>query len=193
MSVVLALALGVSSGLNPYVTVAITSIVAARSDLLTPGPAFTFVASTGMFVGALLLLPIDIFADKFPGSGGLMDRVGWLLRPIAGGIVGGAALATGGPGVILGVALGAGAALATHALRLRTRRRVQWRMLGFGRIVFGAYGDFGSGIVAMIALLTPPLGLAIAASLLVAALLVDRRWGGEAPSAESQEAVERSR
>ncbi len=182
MSVVLALALGISSGLNPYVTVAITSVVAARSDLLTPAPAFAFVASTGMFVGALLLLPIDIFADKFPGSGGLMDRVGWVLRPVAGGIVGGAAMAVAGPGVILGVALGAVAALATHALRLRTRRRVQWRMLGFGRIVFGAYGDFGSGIVAMIALLVPPLGLAIAAGLLIAALLVDRRWGGEAPT-----------
>ena len=91
-------------------------------------------------------------------------------------------MATGGPGVILGVALGAVAALATHALRLRTRRRVEWRMLGFGRIVFGAYGDFGSGIVAMIALLTPPLGLAIAASLVIAAVLVDRRWGGEAPT-----------
>ncbi len=182
MSVVLALALGISSGLNPYVTVAITSVVAARSDLLTPAPAFAFVASTGMFVGALLLLPIDIFADKFPRSGGLMDRVGWVLRPVAGGIVGGAAMAVAGPGVILGVALGAVAALATHALRLRTRRRVQWRMLGFGRIVFGAYGDFGSGIVAMIALLVPPLGLAIAASALIAALLVDRRWGGEEPT-----------
>ena len=87
--------------------------------------------------------------------------------------------------MILGLALGAGAALATHALRLRTRRRVQWRMLGFGRIVFGAYGDFGSGIVAMIALLTPPLGLAIAGSLLAAAVLVDRRWGGDAPVADS--------
>ena len=182
MSLVLALALGISSGLNPYVTLAIASIVAARSDLLTPAPAFAFVASTGMFLGALLLLPIDVFADKFPGSGGLMDRVGWVLRPVAGGIVGGAAIVGGGPGLILGIALGAGAALATHALRLRTRRRVQWRMLGFGRIVFGAYGDFGSGIVAMIALLTPPLGLAIAASLLVAALLVDRRWGGDAPT-----------
>ena len=88
MSLVLALALGISSGLNPYVTVAIASIVAARSDLLTPAPAFAFVASTGMFLGALLLLPIDVFADKFPGSGGLMDRVGWVLRPVAGGIVG---------------------------------------------------------------------------------------------------------
>ena len=184
MSLVLALALGISSGLNPYVTVAIASIVAARSDLLTPAPAFAFVASTGMFLGALLLLPIDVFADKFPGSGGLMDRVGWVLRPVAGGIVGGAAMATAGPGVILGLALGAVAALATHALRLRTRRRVQWRMLGFGRIVFGAYGDFGSGIVAMIALLTPPLGLAIAGSLLAAAVLVDRRWGGDAPVAD---------
>ena len=55
MSLVLALALGISSGLNPYVTVAIASIVAARSDLLTPAPAFAFVASTGMFLGALLL------------------------------------------------------------------------------------------------------------------------------------------
>ena len=185
MSLVLALALGISSGLNPYVTVAIASIVAARSDLLTPAPAFAFVASTGMFLGALLLLPIDVFADKFPGSGGLMDRVGWVLRPVAGGIVGAAAIAGGGPGVILGLALGAGAALATHALRLRTRRRVQWRMLGFGRIVFGAYGDFGSGIVAMIALLAPPLGLAIALGLLVTAAAVDRRWGGDAPVAES--------
>ncbi len=184
MSLVLALALGISSGLNPYVTVAIASIVAARSDLLTPAPAFAFVASTGMFLGALLLLPIDVFADKFPGSGGLMDRVGWVLRPVAGGIVGAAAIAGGGPGVILGLALGASAALVTHALRLRTRRRVQWRMLGFGRIVFGAYGDFGSGIVAMVALLTPPLGLIIAASLLVTALLVDRRWGGDAPVAD---------
>ena len=34
----------------------------------------------------------------------------------------------------------------------------------------------------MIALLTPPLGLAIAASLVTAALLVDRRWGGEEPT-----------
>ncbi len=173
--------LGVAAGLNPYVTVALTALFAWRSDLVTANPAFAFVGTGGMFVIALLLLPIDLFADKFPGSGGLMDRVGWVLRPVAGGLVGATVVPDNVGAVIAGLLLGAAAAAGTHRLRLYLRSRLQWRMLGFGRLVFGAYGDFASGIVAAVVLLSAPIGAAIAALVLGAAVLVDRRWGAVEP------------
>jgi hypothetical protein len=163
------------------VTVAITAIVALRSNLLDVATPFEFVATSGMVLAALLVLPIDLFADKFPGSGGLMDRAGWVIRPLAGAMLGGAVIAEGGPAILGGMALGLLGAALTHGLRLYVRGRVQWRLLGFGRIVFGAYGDFGSGIVALVAILSPPLGAAIAVMVLAAALAVDRRWGGPEP------------
>ena len=181
MPFVLAPVLGVATGLNPYVTVAITAVVAWRSDLLDVATPFEFVATSGMFLVALLVLPIDLFADKFPGSGGLMDRAGWVIRPLAGAMLGGAVIADGGPAIFVGMVLGLLGASLTHGLRLRVRDRVQWRLLGFGRIVFGAYGDFGSGIVALLAILAPPLGAAIAVLVLAAALAVDRQWGGPEP------------
>ncbi len=178
MDFLLAGVLGTSAGLNPYVTLAITALVAwRRPGLLTVSEPFEFVATITVFVVALLLLPIDLFADKLPASGGLMDRAGWILRPAAGGIVGGAVIAAAGPTVIAGLALGAIAAAAVHGLRLRVRDRVQGRLLGFGRIVFGAYGDLASGMLALLAILSPPLGAALAALILGAAALVDRRWG----------------
>ena len=181
MGFVLAIALGVAVGLNPYVAVAITALVAWRSDLLTPSAGFEFVDTLATFVVALGLLPIDLFADKFPRSGGLMDRIGWVLRPAVGGMVGGMVIGATGPGVAVGVALGAVIAAAAHGLRLYVRQRVQWRLLGFGHLVFGAYGDLGSGLVALLALLSPPLGLAVAALIVGTAVLVERRWGGLAP------------
>ncbi len=177
MPFVLAAALGVAVGLNPYVTVAIVSLIAWRTDLLVASDPFVFVATSGVFVIALLLLPIDLFADKFPGSGGLMDSIGWIIRPVAGGVLGGTVM-TGGPGAIVGgVVLGAIVAAGSHALRLRVRRRLQWRLFGFGRIVLGAYGDLSSGIVALLAVLSPPLGIVIATLIIAAAAVAERRWG----------------
>ena len=182
MDFMLAAVLGVAAGLNPYVTVSITAVVAMRSTLLVTSAPFAFVGTAPTLVAAMLLLPVDLFADKFPGSGGLMDRAGWILRPVAGGMLGGAVIGAGGGAIVAGVALGAVAAAAMHGLRLRVRHRVQWRLLGFGRIVFGAYGDFSSGIVALLAILSPPLGLAIAVTLIGAAIAVERRWGTQAPT-----------
>ena len=134
-----------------------------------------------VFLIALLLLPIDLFADKFPGSGGLMDRVGWVLRPVAGGLAGAAVMPDHPAAIIGGLALGAVGAAAIHGLRLHLRRRLQWRMLGFGRLVLGAYADFTSGIVAAVVLLTAPAGAVITALALAAALLANRRWGAVEP------------
>ena len=107
-----------------------------------------------------------------------MDRAGWLLRPAVGGLLGGVIVVGDvSNGMVVGVALGGFAALLTHALRLRIRRRVQPRLLGFGRVVVGAYGNFGSGIVTMIAFMYPPLGLAIAIGVLLVAAVADYRWG----------------
>ena len=178
MSFVLMLGIGVASGLNPYVVVAITAIVASRSDLWTPVPEFEFIGLNLVLGTALLLLLIDVFADKFHWSGQWMDRAGWLLRPAAGGLLGGVIVVGDvSNGMVVGVALGGFAALLTHALRLRIRRRVQPRLLGFGRVVVGAYGNFGSGIVTMIAFMYPPLGLAIAIGVLLVAAVADYRWG----------------
>ena len=178
MDFLLAASLGTATGLNPYVTVAITALVAWRnSSLLIVGEPFNFVGTPTMFMVALLLLPIDLFADKFPGSGGLMDRFGWIVRPLSGGILGGAVITATGPNVIAGLFLGAAAAALVHGLRLRVRRRVQWRLFGFGRIVFGAYSDLASGILTMLAILSAPLGATIAAVILGTAAFVDHHWG----------------
>ena len=61
------------------------------------------------------------------------------------------------------------------------RERIQERMLGFGRIVIGAYGDFGSGIITMVAILSPPAGLTIAMGMIGLALFADNRWGQSQP------------
>lgn len=179
--------LGVAAGLNPYVTVALTSLFAWRSDFVTPNPAFEFVGTSAVFLIALLLLPIDLFADKFPGSGGLMDRVGWVLRPVAGGLAGAAVMPDHPAAIIGGLLLGAAAAAGIHGLRLHLRRRLQWRMLGFGRLVLGAYADLTSGIVAAVVLLTAPAGAVIAALAVAGALLADRRWGAVEPAADSSD------
>lgn len=176
MSFVLALALGVSSGLNPYVTVAITMIVAARSDLLKITLLDPVSANT-IVVVALVLLPLDIFGDKFSATGRLVDRIGWVVRPAVGGVLGGIVLATSDSGIAIGLSLGATAGLLTYGLRLRIRERIQDRLLGFGRIVIGAYGDFGSGIITMAAILWPPAGLAIAIGMISLAIFIDYRWG----------------
>lgn len=173
--------LGVAAGLNPYVTVALTALFAWRSDFLTPNPAFEFVGTSAVFLIALLLLPIDLFADKFPGSGGLMDRVGWVLRPVAGGLAGAAVMPDHPAAIVGGLVLGAAAAAAIHGLRLHLRQRLQWRMLGFGRVVLGAYSDLTSGIVAAVVLLAAPAGAVIAVLALAGALLADRRWGAVEP------------
>jgi hypothetical protein len=180
MSLVLAVALGVSSGLNPFVTIAITMIVAARSDLLKitlPDP----VSANTIVVVALVLLPLDIFGDMFSATGRLVDRIGWVVRPTVGGALGGIVLATSGTGIAIGLSLGATAGLVTYGLRLRIRQRVQGRMLGFCRIVIGAYGNFGSGIITMVAILWPPAGLAIAIGMISLAIFIDHRWGRTKP------------
>ena len=177
MPFVLAAALGVAVGLNPYVTVAIVSLLALRTDLVVASDPFAFVATSGVFVVALLLLPIDLFADKFPSSSGWMDRASWVIRPAAGGMLGGTVMTGELGAIVVGVVLGAIVAGGSHALRVRVRQRLQWRLFGFGRIVLGAYGDLSSGMVALLAVLSPPLGIVIAALIIAVAAVADRRWG----------------
>ncbi|MBM4437271.1 MAG: DUF4126 family protein, partial [Actinobacteria bacterium] len=92
MGVVLALALGAAAGLNPYVTAAIAAVVAMDGRYFQPNPGLGFVATPAFLIVALALLPVDLFADKFRRSGGLMDRVSWLVRPLTGAALGGAAM-----------------------------------------------------------------------------------------------------
>ena len=58
-------------------------------------------------------------------------------------------------------------------------------MLGFGRLVLGAYADLTSGIVAAVVLLSAPAGAVIAVLALAGAILADRRWGAVEPVASA--------
>ena len=174
--------LGTAAGLNPYVTTALTALFGWRTELVTPNPSFAFVATSGTFFVAMLLLPLDLLADKFPGSGRHMDRIGWFIRPVAGGIVGATVTPDHIGALVGGLILGSAASAGTHRLRMYLRGRLQWRMLGFGRLVFGAYSDMSSGIIAAVVLISAPIGTVCCSLALIAVLLADRRWGDVEPT-----------
>ena len=170
-----AFGLAAAAGLNAYIPL---FLISASARYLPAGwfvlsPQFAFVRSDWFFGLVLVLLVIEILADKIPVVDHANDVVQTLIRPAAGAV-----LFAAGSGAIthldprLALALGFLAAGAVHGLKAAFRPVVSATTGGTGNAVVSAVEDVISFTVTVIALLSPLLVLVV----LIAGPLAGLRW-----------------
>jgi uncharacterized membrane protein len=156
------LGLALPAGLNawlPFLILALADRFSSAVDLAEP---FDFISSTPGIIIILLLLPIELVADKIPGLDHVSDIVHTAIRPVAGAILAAAiADASGDLDAWIGGLIGVTGAGAVHAAKMSTRPVVTVSTGGVGNPVVSLIEDVIATISSLVAVFLPMLLLIV--------------------------------
>ena len=159
-----AFGLSASAGLNAYIPLLTVALTARFTNLIELTEPFD-ILTNGWVIGALVvLLVIEVLADKIPAVDHLNDVVGTVVRPIAGAVLFAAAA-----GNVLGfldprIAAIAGFMTAgvTHGAKATARPMVTATTAGVGNPVVSTLEDVAALLTSIVAILAPVLiGMAL--------------------------------
>jgi uncharacterized membrane protein len=119
----LALLIGVVSGLRSVTAPAVVAWAAHRNWLNLHNTVLSFMASTAAVAIFTLLALVELVADKLPSTPSRTKPVGLIARIVLGGLSGAAVAVSGAESIVLGAVLGAvgGVAGAFAGYEVRTR------------------------------------------------------------------------
>ena len=156
------LGLALPAGLNawlPFLVLALADRFSSTIDLAAP---YDFISSTPGIIIILLLLPIELIADKIPGLDHVSDLVHTAIRPVAGAILAAAvADASGDLDAWIGGLVGLTGAGVTHAAKMSVRPVVTVSTGGVGNPVVSLIEDVTAAISSLVAVFLPLLLLIV--------------------------------
>ncbi|MDO9556550.1 MAG: DUF4126 domain-containing protein [Coriobacteriia bacterium] len=173
MELLTALGLSVPAGLNAYIPLLAVAL-AQRFGWLELREPFDLLGSWWVIGIIIVLLIVEILADKIPAVDSVNDAIQTVVRPAAGGLV---AVAASGNAtnvspwlfVIAGIVLAGG----VHVVKATARPAVNVSTVGIGAPIVSAVEDVGAVMMSVIAIAAPYfVGLA----LLLLAVLMWRFW-----------------
>lgn len=156
IDILAAFGLSSSAGLNAYLPVLITGLLARYTDLLSLSEPWDALEKPWVLLVIAVLLLIEITADKIPVIDTINDLVQSLIRPAAGALLFAASsnaisdLNTG-LALILGLLVAGG----VHTAKTAARPVVTASTAGTGNAVVSAGEDAVSAIVAVTAIVVP--------------------------------------
>jgi uncharacterized membrane protein len=162
--------LAVSAGLNATLPLLILGLADRISGSITLNDPFDFLSSNAGVLLLLVLLPIELIADKIPRVDHLNDRLHSVVRPISGAICF-MAIADQEEELNLWIAgiLGLAITGVVHGWKMRIRPRITAATRGMGNSYASLIEDFIAIIVSLIAV-TMPWGVPIAVAIGLAGL-----------------------
>ncbi|MDP6182598.1 MAG: DUF4126 domain-containing protein [Gammaproteobacteria bacterium] len=175
------LTLAVAVGLSPYIPL-LVFFAAARTD---SGPeirsAFDFMMRWEFLGVLLVVIGFDIVLGKLPKAAKYMTWLGWFAKPVAATLI--VASSSDVSAQYLAPAIAAAIALAalTHRVQIWLMRSLTERLLGFERVVVGAYSELGTVLISLFAFVVPLLGAVIAGLMIAVGLF----FGMRRPHSES--------
>ncbi|HOQ98013.1 MAG TPA: DUF4126 domain-containing protein [Anaerolineae bacterium] len=171
----LATAFGLSSsaGLNAYLPLLIVALTARFTPLIRLNPPFDALSSPWVIGVLVVLLTIEIVADKVPAVDTVNDAIQTFIRPAAGAILFAAttnAIADIHPvlAMVCGVILAGG----VHAVKATARPAITATTAGVANPIVSTAEDVVSAVTSLISLLAPLLAVLVVLSLIVVALLL---------------------
>jgi hypothetical protein len=155
-----AFGLASSAGLNAYIPLLVVALLARFTDLVTLRPPWDTLESWWVIGVLIVLLIIEVVADKVPVVDSINDGIQTFIRPVAGAV-----LFAGSAGVITDVhpvlALVCGLLVAggVHAVKATARPIVTGTTGGMLNPVVSTVEDVLSLVVAVLAIVLPVLAL----------------------------------
>lgn len=164
------------SGLNAWIPILILALADRFSSQVELEHPYSLISSPVGIVVILLLLPVELIADKIPGADHVNDVIHTFIRPVVGGLIAVAvANSSSELNVILAALLGAGGAGGTHALKMSSRPVITVSTGGIGNPIASILEDTAAIVSSIVALFVPLLILAILPIVGGALLLAWRR------------------
>lgn len=156
------LGLALPAGLNAWLPFLVLSLADRYTDAVELDAPFDFISSTPGLIVILLLLPIELIADKIPGLDHLSDLAHTFIRPIAGAILAAAiADASGDVDAWIGALIGVTGAGAAHAAKMSTRPVITASTGGIGNPFASMVEDVTATIASLVAIFLPLLLLIV--------------------------------
>ena len=154
-----AFGLSASTGLNAYIPLLVTALLARFTDLIHLNPPFDTLESPWIIGLLVLLSAIEFFADKIPAVNHVNDAIQTFVRPAAGAIAfAAAANVITDIHPILAMATGLLVAGSVHAVKsVAIRPAVTATTGGVGNTPVSMLEDFISMVVSIMAILIPVL------------------------------------
>jgi hypothetical protein len=173
-----AFGLASASGLNAYIPLLLTALLARFTPLLKLNPPFDILTNDWVIGAIAVLLAIEVVVDKIPAADSLNDIVQTFIRPAAGAILFAAsANAITELHPVLAAILGLVLAFGVHATKAAARPIVTASTGGIGNPVVSTAEDFVSAGVSIFAIILPFVVGAIL--LIVLAILMYRLLASE--------------
>lgn len=162
-----------SAGLNAYLPLLIVALAARFTDWITLNEPWSALTNGWIIALLVVLLAIEVVADKIPAVDHANDVVQTFIRPAAGAILFAASsnvVADVHP--VLAMACGVIVAGSVHAVKATARPVVTATTAGAGNPIVSTLEDIASALVALLSILLPTL----IALFLVLLLVVMASW-----------------
>lgn len=176
--------LALAAGLNAWIPLVVLGALDRFTDVVALPPAWAWLSNEWVLLVLVVLLAVEIIADKVPGLDSVNDIVQTVVRPTAGGIVFGTGIEATtvtdpesffASNAWVPVAIGVGLALLVHVAKAAARPVVNAASFGVGGPLVSAAEDAGSFALAFAAILAPVLVVFGIVALVVGVVLVVRR------------------
>jgi uncharacterized protein DUF4126 len=160
--------LSAAAGLNAWIPLLSVGLLARYTHLITLPPSWHWLSNGWTLAILVVLLVIEMIADKIPIVDHVNDVIHTVVRPTAGGIAFGAAsqsqtVTVSDPGQFFSshqwvpIAIGAIMALGVHGVKATARPVVNAATLGFGTPFVSAAEDLVSVMMSLVAIVVPIL------------------------------------
>lgn len=175
-----------AAGLNAYIPLLALGLAGRFIEFVQLPAGWTWLSNDWVLVILGVLLVVEMVADKIPAVDTVNDWLQTIVRPTSGGIVFGTGANTETAAVTdpasffasnqwVPIATGVGIALAVHVAKMAVRPALNALTLGAAAPVASAVEDFGSVLLATLALLAPLLVIVAAGGMVVVFVVIIRR------------------
>jgi hypothetical protein len=180
--------LAASAGLNAYIPLLLVGLLNRYTSLVDLPSGWQWLSNGWVIAILVVLLAVEVVADKVPVVDHVNDAVQTFVRPTAGGLAFGAGatsetVTVSDPGQFFSsnqwvpIALGVAIALGVHVVKAATRPVVNATTAGVGAPVASTAEDATSAIMSVVAVVLPVLVLVLLAGMVLGAAVLLRKRG----------------
>jgi hypothetical protein len=151
-----------AAGLNAWLPLLIVGLAARFTNWITLSSPYNLLSEPIVIIVLLILLGVEVFADKVPVVDSINDVIHTVIRPTAGAILFAAnAGAFTDVNPVLALVMGLLAAGSVHAVKATSRPMITASTGGIANPVVSLIEDFMSAVVAVLALIAPIVAIVV--------------------------------
>ncbi|MFL5760463.1 MAG: DUF4126 domain-containing protein [Thermomicrobiales bacterium] len=154
--IITGICLAASAGLNAYLPLLVLALADRITDRVNLGTPYDFIASTWTILALIVLLTIELVADKIPGIDHANDLIQSVIRPAAGAFLMMAVINDNRSlNPVVGMIIGLLIAVAVHTIKALSRPHITMSTGGMGNPIVSLLEDAVSGLTSVLAILVP--------------------------------------